>query len=211
MNVLGTEQLEISLRLTGLILPVCLYFFLLGLLNTRRCPQLLSARQDTALLMVALSPLLLQPMISTFGASTVTLLVGAGMLGAVVMLAPRHGWTIYNIAAEEAMDITESLLAELGYSPKRSARHFDLPDGGRVEFGGFPPLRTVSIRFKNVDRSLLDGAEVIFAQRLGRIEATASPVAMGMLLAAVGMVVAPMCLLAQNTPEMVRLLTDLLK
>jgi hypothetical protein len=41
----GIEQLGISLRIAMVVVPVALYFLILGLLNSRPCPQLLRGRR----------------------------------------------------------------------------------------------------------------------------------------------------------------------
>ncbi|MEI7838116.1 MAG: hypothetical protein WCK05_17070, partial [Planctomycetota bacterium] len=58
------EQTALFLRLVTILIPLGVYFLLLGVLNSRRHPQLLSGRRDFTLLLAAFSPMLLLPVLS---------------------------------------------------------------------------------------------------------------------------------------------------
>ncbi|MGB2822184.1 MAG: hypothetical protein WBF17_14465, partial [Phycisphaerae bacterium] len=60
-------DLGVSLRIATVVVPVALYFLVLGLLNSRPRPQLLRGRRDFALLIVALSPLFVLPVLHWAG------------------------------------------------------------------------------------------------------------------------------------------------
>lgn len=212
MPILGMEQLEFSLRIATILVPICLYFLLLGLLNTRRCPQLLTGRQDFALLMVALSPLAFQPIMGFFGGGVVSLLICTALLGgAVLLLSPRgQTWVIYNITVDEARKIICKSLDDIDLQTRDAGGNlFILPDGPTIEISSFPFLRNVSLRLVD-GQSLRQDFEERLHHRLQRIEAEPSPTAMALLLVATGMIVTPLAMMAHQAPEIVRILTGLL-
>ena len=71
-------------------------------------------------------------------------------------------------------------------------------------------MRNVSLRMTGGSEDAWRAFEQRLASRLDRIETTSNPTAVGLLLLATGMFVAPLALMAHHAPEIVRLLTDLL-
>jgi hypothetical protein len=210
--VLGSEQLSPSLKLAGMIAPVAIYFVLLGLLNSRRRPQLLSARRDFALLVLAMSPLFAFPALAWIGFSSLHVLaLGAVIATAIAVLSPRgHGWVIYNISRAQACRAIERALRVLDLPYSRTADGFELSDGSVLEVNSFALLRNVSIRLRSGSEKLAADVETELERTVSGIRAEASPMAVAMLLVASGMLVAPLALMAHRAGEIVRLLTDLL-
>jgi len=210
--MLPQASMTLSLRIATVVVPVAVYFLVLGVLNSRRHPQLLSGRQDFSLLMIALSPLAAVPVLEYVGVSWWALVsVTAAVAGLVVVFAPRgHIWVIYNLSAEEARKGIGEALRGLGCSFREGRRGFDVP--GRSAFlsvDGFPLLRNASIRLRGGDAEFARRFEAALVNRLGGIQAEANPAGVSLLLVATAMLVAPLALMAQDVPEIVRLLTDL--
>ena len=206
------QQFEFVARVATVVVPVALYFLILGLLNSRRHPQILPGRLDFALLLLALSPLFVVPVLHWVGISPVSIsLAGAGVGVGILLLAPRgRTWVVYNASALQARKaVNEALEAmHLTWTPHEDA--FDLTHGrGRLEVSGFPLLRNVSIRYvgpDHVGRTL--GPEL--ARALARVSAETPPSAVALLLVASAMMVAPLALMANHAGEIVRILTGLL-
>ncbi len=214
MNILSLEQLDISMRVVTIIGPVAMYFLLLGLLNTRHTPQLLTGRQDFAMLTVAMSPLALQPMSQYFGGGVAVLSVCAILLfGLGWLLAPKgRTLVIYNMSIKQARLAVLDILDAMGQSPQGSANELELPNGqGVVKISSFPLLRNVSLRMTGQNNEIWQEFEINLADNLGKIEAQVSPMAVSLLLIATGMLVAPLVMVAHHGPEIVRVLTDLLQ
>ena len=103
--MLAMGQLDVSQRMATVVVPVALYFLALGLLNSRRCPQLLRGRRDFALLIVALCPLFVCPALgwvqSTAAALGLLALAGASAFALLANLrlqtAVDHILTIHNL------------------------------------------------------------------------------------------------------------------
>lgn len=223
MIVLGAEQTVVSLRIATIMAPVALYFLLLGLLNTRRCPQFLSGRQDFAMLMVALSPLALGPIMYYFGGGAVTLLVAAAVLaGGIFYLAPRgRTWVIYNLTLDDGCRAILDVLDDMGETARQSGSRIEigLPtprlrqagDGRAViEISSFPVLRNISLKLVGGSEDFWRDFEARLAERLERLNVEPSPMAVTLLLVATAMIVAPTALMVHHAPEIVRILTDLL-
>ncbi len=212
MIFLGMEPLETSLRIATVVVPVSLYFLLLGLLNSRRHPQLLSGRQDFALLMVALSPLAFGPAMHYLNGglwmvpACVVLLIGG-----IWALAPRgRVWVIYNLPLSSARQTVIDAFEAMGRCSCNTVRGVEVEQGKAfVEFSSFPLLRNVSLRLVGGDEDLWRTFESHLSLRLKSIETTPSPMAVSLLLIATAMIVAPMALMVHHAPEIVRILTDL--
>lgn len=211
--MLGTEYLSLPLRIATVAVPVAVYFLILGLLNSRKSPQLLTGRQDFCLLIIALSPLVLLPALNYLGFSLATGLGAVvGLAGLIALLAPRgRTWVIYNLDLQLAPDLIARSLDAAGVDYRPTARGFDLGEGVGLEVTALPILRNVSIRLTGGGRDVADRFEQALEKRLARLDAHASPMAVSLLLVATAMLVAPLALMAQRAPEIVRVLTDLLR
>lgn len=209
----GNEHFTVPMQIATMVVPVAVYFLILGLLNTRRHPQLISGRCDFALLIVALSPLFVLPALNYVGASSVALLLAtAGVAAAIWVLAPRgRSWVIYNMPIGRARDAIGRTLEAMGCQPRQLGGGFRLDRlDATIEIGGFSLLQNVSVRLRGGDDSFSRQFETNLARLLAGVRAEPSPMAMGMLLVATGMLVAPLTLVAQHAGQIVRILTDLL-
>jgi hypothetical protein len=211
MTLLGTEQLSETFRIATLVVPLAVYFGLLGLLNTRRHPQLLTGRQDLALLMIALSPLGGAIVMPLFGAGWIGLGVLALLLGGVIVLAPSsNSWVVYNLTLSEARRLARSALQEIGQTPNSPDQTvFEFQDG-RLELWAFPILRNVTFKLCTDCPAMARQFEKALERRLTAQPCEASPMALSMLLVATAMLIAPAALMLQQMPEIVRLLGDLM-
>lgn len=213
--MVGFEQMSLSLQVTAVLAPVAVYFFMLGLLNSRPTPQMMGARTDFFLLNAAFAPAFCMPAILYFGGPfwVLPIVVAALLTAAVAIAGPRRGsWVLYNVSMPVTLRTVERALLAMGEGFRRDGRTLELT--GRnvsIRLGCLPMLRNVSI----TARGELDGFHDRFQQRLGReltaVHASASPMSWTFMLLAVGMLVAPVGLLAQRVPEMVRVITDLVK
>ena len=222
--MLGFEQLTFPLRLTAIVLPVALYFLVLGLLNSRKHPQLLTTRQDFVLLMTTLSPLILVPamsMLQGFGSAG----VAAGVLGGLglLLLTDHRGgqWVIYNLPPDQALSLMERCLTRMGVTVKSVADGLELvgTSTGDDEAAGqtpvvleirpFPLLRNVSLRLRNASPDLTHRFRDELSRQLASMESPTPSMAMALLIVATAMMIAPLAMAVQKAPELVRLLTDL--
>ncbi len=214
--MMAADQLALTVQAAAVLAPVAVYFFLLGLLNSQPRPQLLSARTDFLLLNTALLPMFVLPALSYLGVSIWALLaVVGGMLAAAVVLAPpRLGhWVIYNIALPDALRAAERVLKDMGLPFRRRGRQLQLQGrDARLRLGSVALLRNVSISAEGADvRRLARPFAARLDAELGRVRTQASPMAVTLLLLATAMLVAPLGLFADRMPEVVRILTDLVR
>jgi len=101
-----------------------------------------------------------------------------------------------------------------GFRYSRREDRFYLEGGPNIHLASFPILRNVSVHISPTDkcrRAALRRFEAELARTIGAVEVTASPMAVSFVLVATAMIVAPLILLADHVPEMVRILTDLVK
>ncbi len=210
--MLANEHLGLVIRIATAVVPVAVYFLVLGLLNSRKHPQMLSGRTDFAMLILAISPTFVLPVLNWVGVSMVAVIVsavGAGLI--VAMLSPRgHGWVIYNMPLSGIRRIVSDALRVAGVNFRQTSSGFLLDDGTSIEVSGFPFLRNVSVRLHDGDDKLAHILETTLARNLATIPAETSPAASALLLIAIAMLVVPLTLMAGRLPEMVRILTDLI-
>jgi len=205
-------HLDVCIRVATVVVPVALYFLVLGLLNTRRTPQVLGGRLDFALLMGAMSPLFVVPVLHAVGFSAAHLAAACGVVacGILVLAPPGQLWVVYNASPLEAEHAVASALNALGCTWKKTGHAFQIDGGsGTVLVTHFPLLRNVSVRFSGDEgRGANFGRELGHA--LARVSAEPSAMAVALLVVAMVMLVAPLALMANEAGQIVRLLTDLL-
>ena len=215
--MLGSWQFDIGLRIAVVAIPVAVYFLILGLLNSGRRPQMLSERLDFSVLVAAVGPMWIAPLLRWLALGPVaTLAATVGLIAVLAWVATRqrHGWVIYNIDTHAAEQLIVRALSSAGLDHRRRDDRFALDAGPTMKISPFPLLRNVSISVENAapdHRAALKRFEMELARRLGRTEVRASATAVSFVLISTAMIVAPLVLLADRMPEMVRLLTDLVK
>lgn len=210
----GIADIAISARVVTTAVPVAIYFLVLGLLQTRRRPQMLSGRADFALLMAALGPLVFLPAMSYLGGSVLAVIVAAvSLVGAILLLSPAgRSWVVYNVSPHAARDAVAAALGAMGLDFARSAGGFVVPSAQvTISVESFPILRNATVRLAGGDKPFARTFQAALARRLSALECHASPMAVSMLLAAMVLLVAPLAMMAQDAPQIVRLLTDLLR
>ena len=202
--ILGVENVSMALRIATMVVPVAVYFLVLGLLNSRRHPQLLSGRMDFALMVTALSPVFILPALQYVGPSWLTVGAMIALLAAgIVVFAPRGGsWVIYNLPLAEAKNAVVRALGEMGvrFQQDGPAIRIDEPQT-TLTIRSFSLLRNVSLHLDRYDRDLAVGLERRLSRTLGRLNAEASPTAVSFLLGATAMLVAPLSMVAHRVPE----------
>jgi len=210
--MVGSMSLTTTFGILTLIVPVATYFLILGILNSRRHPQMLTGRQDFALLITALSPMFAVPALGYLGVTAVGLTISVCTVAAVaVLLAPRgRSWVIYNIGADRARELVGQVAESLGLAVHAQGGP-EVPGHkrGTVRIGVFAPLRNVTVRV-DAPAGTTDRFERQLSHRLGSIPAETSPMAVVLMLVATGMLALPLSLTVGKAAEIVRLIGDLL-
>lgn len=202
-------------QLATMVVPIGVYFFILGLLNTRRHPQMLTGRADFAILFIAICPLLVVPVLAAVGMSLLALaLTGSAIGAAILLLAPRgHNWVIYNVSdAQVRRALRHALRREEIDFEKFGPNELRLsPSGASIHVSHFALLRNVSVRIEDATPELARSIESQLHRDICRLQPEPHSMAVIMLLVATGMLVAPMTFMAHHgVPRLVRLLSDLL-
>lgn len=213
MTTLAVDQLQKSLQIATLVAPAALYFLILGYLNTRRRPQLLSGASDSALLTAPFIPLLLGilfPLGASGAAGGLGLLL-VFLVGWKALSGRRKSWVIYNLSTERVRNEIVAVLEGTARKKIRLRGSRVFAENGLVlEVDSFPLLRSVSIRLQSGDEDSWNDFSAALSDRIGTLETDPSPMAVTLLLVATAMIVAPLALIAPHTPQIVRLLGDLL-
>lgn len=212
-SVGGSEQMVIPFRMALIVIPVGVYFFILGWLNSRPTPQILSARVDWAMLVLAVAPLGLFPMLEYAGMAPQTLWSAAVLLLAVsVLLMPGGGsWVAYNLSERQVRRLLEGVLRTLGENPDLQRQTVNLSSGGQLKWAFFPLLRNVSLRLMGVDEAFQERFERELLFQAGHFRTETTPTAISLMLIAAAMMVIPLTLVAPHAEEIVRMLSDMLQ
>ena len=213
--MLGSPDPTVSLHVATIVVPVVVYFLILGLLNSRPHPQLLRGWQDLALLLIALSPLFVVPVLSYLRFSLLSMLLVPPIVATGIwVLVPRgHNWVVYNVSLHQVTRTVEQVLQGWGAEAAPRRGGFYLPrEKATLDISSFPLLRNVSIHFYGQgDMSQLARRfERDLSDRIGEIRTETSATTVAMLLVATAMLVAPLALVAHEAVKIVRVLTDLL-
>jgi len=152
--ILSTGQLSASLRVAAVVVPVAVYFLVLGLLNSRRHPQLLRARRDFLLLIAALCPLFVLPVLEWSAgswAAPAVLAAAAGGAGGCDGSSPRGAFDMALLtgsaggpgpAAQRVPEPIDLLLPkEIRIHPFTGTRTFDRSGG----------VKGVDVRIEAID------------------------------------------------------------
>ncbi len=130
--------------------PVAVYFLILGLVNSRAHPCLVSTRTDFALLVFAFGPLIVMPL-WVLAAHGMHVLMGGLALSLMViffgLLPKHHNWVIYNCGPGQCRRLLSQSCRRLGW-------HADWGNEGGLEIpsvalhvhpSALPLLRSVSL------------------------------------------------------------------
>lgn len=212
MQFLGSQNSLIPLSAMTIIIPLAGYFLILGLLNSRRRPQLLRSSEDAVLLLGTLSLLFVGPLAAQLG-PRVTLAVyvagAAGGIGWMRFSTPRC-WVVYNLPNADVRRTVAQALTSLSLPFDRTEGGFVLADGLAVEVRAFPLLRNTVIRLRGQMDGFTAPFEEAFSKSLRMAEAQPHPAASACVLLATVMLVLPATLAAERAGEIVRIIADLL-
>ena len=220
--MIGFGNLAVSFRVTVVVLPVAFYFLVLGLLNSRKNPQLLSGRFDFSLLAGAFSPMFILPAVEYFGGSLAAAAAFVGILSVcLIVLAPRgRKWVIYNLHPRRAFRVVAQCLDDMNLAYRMERGVFRLDDGLIVQVRVFPLLRNVSICMRDSsvcnscvsnNSELAHRFEKMLCRSLANELVPTSPATVALLLVATAMMVLPLTLMASQASQLARILGDLLK
>jgi len=195
-----------------IIIPLAGYFLILGLLNSRRRPQLLRSSEDAVLLLGTLSLLFVGPLAGQLGPRVALAVYAAGAatgIGWMRFSSPR-AWVVYNLPNSDVRRAVAQALTHLSIPFDRSEGGFVLPGGSELEVRPFPLLRNTVIRLRGRMDGFAAPFEEAFSRSLRMAEAQPHPAASACVLLATVMLVLPATLAAERAGEIVRIIADLL-
>ena len=202
----------LPLSIISVVVPVAVYFLILGLLNSRSRPQLLRSTEDGVLLGGSVSLVFVPVAVSQLGTSVTALIVVAAGMATVTWMLVRssRAWIIYNLSSLAAREIIANVLSAMGMGDSCQDGRFSLDEDVTLEVRHFPLLRNTSVRLIGGDRELARRFETILAKRLSATETKANPAAAACVLVATAMLIVPLTLAAHESGQIVRLISDLL-
>ncbi len=210
----ATEHLQRIFQFIMVMGPAGVYFLILGFLNTRRCPQLLSGRRDFVILLTVMSPAFILPVLYYAHWSPLFVIAICTASAPVIgLLVPRgYSWVIYNITPADTRDAIARTLRSLQLEGSLDGQGgFRLPQNDvRIRIAGFSLLSNVSVHLDRADRQFAHRFAAELGSTLRSMRVEVNPMGTTMLLIAMAMLVAPLGMMTRRVPEIVRILTDLL-
>jgi hypothetical protein len=208
--VLTIGNIMIPVSLMAVLLPLAVYFLILGLLNSRSRPQVLTGAEDGLILIGAMSALFWPTIVVNFGIPLLAaVLAGSIVIAGVIMrwLCPRT-WVIYNLPENQVERLWDSLMDAVGASPTQCDGEWELPDGAIVTLDRFPLFRNVSIHLRGGDETVRRQLGRTILDRMAATTTDTAPAAMMLLLLAVIMLAWPLMAMAPQADEIARRLAE---
>ena len=210
--LLSVKDMLMSFSLAQIIVPVATYFLILGLLNCRRRPQMLTGLEDAFVLCGAMS-MFFWPAMTAWLGGKVFMMVFAGVLvsgeGVYLRYRPRS-WVVYNLPVPQARRLVLEVLTELGWAFDDTSEDILLPGDQRISVEGFAALRNATVRLHGAPPEHSQVFAAMLAGRLARAESQVSVMASMMVVVAVCMLAAVATAVAPHGPEIVRQITEFL-
>ena len=191
------SMLPDPLRLALAFVPLASYFFLLGMLNTRRRPFLTTGGADLAALGAALSGLVLVGPIELFRPEKaseeygsyvwVFLLVLYWLSVWLTVLLARPRLVVYNISEEELRPVLAEAARSIDSQARWAGESLALPTLGiQLHIESFDLMRHVSLISSGTKQSLAGWRQLSHElyDRLKPLEVSSNPRALGLVLLA---------------------------
>ncbi|MGB9624765.1 MAG: hypothetical protein ACPMAQ_07870 [Phycisphaerae bacterium] len=205
-NVILVLQLLVNLG------PLALYFIILGLVNSQRCPRLISSRADFVTLTVVFMPLLVWPVpfLVSHGLWWLLGLGAAAVCGAFAALLPEPyaGWVIYHTGRPEVEAILHHAARRLGWDVRCDEAGTSIPEANlRYWCSAFPWLGSVSIHLEplagRADAGAIERFRAEIERRLERRSLLPSPVGAGLVLVGIVLWVVPLWMVFRHMDAIV--------
>lgn len=211
MEFLG-QQTILPVSIISVIVPIALYFLVLGLLNSRSRPQLLRSTEDALLLMGSMALVFVPLVIQRIGASATVVVAACIAVAAVawLLVAKPAAWIVYNSSRQAVRAAITKALTRIGCRHRCNGELIDLLDGGHMSLRHVPLLRNTSVRLTGGSRQFVRQFEQAFSEALNAERTEPNPAASACVLIATAMLIVPLALAAHQADEIVRLITGLL-
>jgi hypothetical protein len=211
------------LRLTIAIVPLAAYALVLGMINLRRRPLVVSGGCDLCALGIALTGIAFIGPIELFRPEAATaemgnyiwlaLVVFYWLTLSLVMLLARPRIVIYNIGPEELHSVLAETSARLDPEARWAGNHLSLPRlGVQLHLDGLDFMRNVSLAASG-GRQNLEGwrrlARELTASLTG-VRVKSNPRAIGFLLAAAGLLALSVSQMLQHPVELAQAIREVL-
>ena len=215
----ASDQVIFLLKVMINIMPVAVYFLVLGLVNSQAQPVLVNARSDFQILTLVFVPLLVGPMPFLVEAGQWWVLLGGAAitLGGFWRFLPGRasGWVLYNVTEAQGRAMLCRALAAWGAVHQTDDRTYHVPAlGMRLEVSGFSLLRNVTVRIRWRDGAVDWGRFEALGRRLhAQMQQQALlPSATGgcLMVLGVSLMIVPLWLMSHHIDAIVEIVQRLL-
>jgi hypothetical protein len=211
MNETPDEFLHVLLT----VVPVAMYFLMLGLVNSQRRPYFVSGRRDFLILALVFCPVLILPLywlaMSNWLVFAVVLALGAALF---VLVLPKEStsWVIYNISRHHFHRVLERALRHLGLSWRWRHDRIEIDDTSlEIGFSGFALLRNVTVHLKcdRKDQPLVHRISSALEAELAHVKSRPATTGVVFLIIGAGLLIWPTFMMTQRLDALVKLFTKI--
>lgn len=209
--LLADQTTAMTMQAAAIIAPVGLYFFILGLINSRPTPQVVSSRTDFFVLVFLIGPVFVLPILTITGLSLVLSGLVIVLMGILlwVLSGSADSWVIYNTSETLAHDIISQVLEDMGLAYKRVYGEYRLTSPNvTVQVSSFAILRNVSVKITGANRDVVHEFESRMVGYYSSVRARTSMMAVTLMLLSMAMLSAPMLMIAHHAPQIAQIISD---
>lgn len=199
------------LMLVGNLVPIALYFLILGLVNSHARPCLITSRTDFLVLTSVLVPVLLWPVPELVRGRLYLPLLGillfAGYLFYYLLPSRDAGYVVYNLSRTQCRRLVEQALRRLGYSGQWQGSTWQADNAPlTIELREFSLLSNVSLHFESGDatsRSRIGAIGAELDRRLQAVRRLPSNMGVGLVVAGITLLILPMWMVGRHIHDLV--------
>jgi len=210
-----TEYSDELLQVLLTVVPVAMYFLMLGLVNSQRRPYFVSGRRDFLILALVFSPVLIRPLWWLAAASwpifAVVMMLGAALFW-LVLPKESTSWVIYNVSNHQFHRVLERALRGLGVQWRWRHDRIEFEDSSlEIAVSGFALLRNVTVYLKGEpsDEPLIHKISAALEGELGHVRSRPATTGVVFLIIGAGLLAWPAFMMGQHLDVLVDLFTKI--
>jgi hypothetical protein len=195
------------------VVPVAMYFLMLGLVNSQRRPYFVSGRRDFLILALVFSPVLIRPL-WWLGAANLPIFLVVLVLGAALFLLvlPKEStsWVIYNITSHHFHRVLERALRSLDVRWRWRHDRIEFEDSTlEIAVSSFLLLQNVTVYLKGepADQPLIHRISTALEEELGHVKSHPASTGVVFLIIGTALLAWPAFMMTRHLDELVNLFT----
>ena len=198
------------------VVPVAMYFLMLGLVNSQKRPYFVSGRRDFLILALVFSPVLIRPLWWLAGVFWWPIFAMVVVLGIALFLLvlPKEStsWVVYNVTNHRFHRVLERALRETGVSWRWRHDRIEFENSSlEIVVSSFALLRNVTVYLKGEppDQVLIRRISTALEQELGHVRSRPATTGVVFLIVGTALLAWPMFMMSKHLDVLVDLFTKI--